>query len=133
MKLTNNEKKQIFHSMNRRAEIMASEQNAKVSVPTSITTHDGREILIPTPRPMTYKERKRFRAAGCDMAFIPASEREEQSKLAQLTEDMIDWILNEIYDGKDNPWYEDVPYSILAELAKATYQITYGVEANIKN
>ena len=114
---------------------MANEQMAKISVPEVYTTSEGREIRIPRPRPMTYKERRKFRAAGYDVAFLTNKDKDDQSNLALATENMIDWILNEMYGGKDSeePWYEDVPYNILAELAKATYQLTYGAQENIKN
>lgn len=114
---------------------MANEQMAKVSVPEVYTTPEGKEVRIPRPRPMTYKERRRFRAAGYDVAFLTSKDKEDQSNLALATENMIDWILDEMYGGKDNdePWYEDIPYNILAELAKATYQLTYGAQENVKN
>jgi hypothetical protein len=78
-------------------------------------------ITLPNPRPMTRSELKALRNAGLDPAY------HENELTVKLNTDMVDWILDHVYQGVD---FADVAYSSCLELATKTYQLTYSVSGS---
>ena len=111
---------------------MATKKEKNEMVDTVVGV-DGTVVQVHKARAMSYTERKAFRAAGLDPAFIPNEKRDDKQFVAEVSERMIDWMLDEIYGGKESKWYENVGYDVLSELAKNTYALTYGGVVQEKN
>ena len=75
-------------------------------------------------RSMTRGQIKALRKNGFDLALL---ERADGQKALEALE----WIFDTVYpELADN---DDLPYSEVIRIAKATYQKTYGVEEEVKN
>jgi hypothetical protein len=71
---------------------------------------------LPKARAMTRYEVKTLRGAGLDPAFW------DEELTMKLNAEMVDWILDHVYQGHD---FTNTPYSNCLELATMTYQLTY--------
>lgn len=84
---------------------------------------NGVEVRI-----MTRKQMKDLKEAGCDPSFI--GDEATNQKLAQISMEMVDWVLENVYDDVNfDEWLN--PDCI--KLARATYQMSIGDEVEIKN
>jgi hypothetical protein len=71
---------------------------------------------FPQARAMTRCEVKTLRGAGLDPAFL------NEEMTMKLNAEMVDWILDHVYEGSD---FANTPYSHCLDLATKTYQLTY--------
>lgn len=67
-------------------------------------------------RAMTRAEIKSLRGGGLDPAFL------NDEMTMKLNAEMVDWILDNVYQGVD---FANISYSKCLELATKTYQLTY--------
>lgn len=89
-------------------------------------TERPKHPALPKARSMTRKERKAFLAAGADPGVFrrTGDSDTDNPALVELTEKMVDWILENIYPDYD---FDDVPNGECVRLAQETYALTMGV------
>jgi hypothetical protein len=79
-----------------------------------------------TLRSLTRKQRRELRNSNLDPALIKCpgeSEEDDARERFLLTEDMIDWILENVYSDYD---FDDVPNQECMKLALDTYTLAMG-------
>lgn len=78
-------------------------------------------------RSMTRKERKEFLKSGLDPAFVKKTGDDAADNLAmtEISEKMIDWILEHIYPDQN---FDNVSNAECIKLARDTYALTMGAD-----
>ena len=114
--MDNDELKKVQEEMKQRAE-----ENKKI-IMTLVS--EGR---LPSPRPLTRKERKSIDAKGLNIFKIKP---DDQRSVATVRDELFDFILDKIFAGFD---FNDLPNNVASWFADYVFSITYRDDLSEKN
>lgn len=85
------------------------------------------DFVLPKARSMTKDERKAFRDAGFDPAFL--NPKDGPTNMLRFNSDVADWIEEHVYGG---PFPGNTPTADIIALAEETYALTYNLPLKAK-